>query len=162
MRQLTETDGKTLKSLDQIMCSSLALERGVHGEHNLVHSAFRYPSNEPIDAEVPRTYSLQRRKAAAEHVIAARKQAGAIERPKISDLLDDAEHFLIAPRIFADRTGIRGVDIAANRAGRKPLGNVLERGEQRLESRFASFHEMKDCPAGGAWPQTGKTRERLT
>src|SRR5205085_5378956 len=94
--------------------------------------------------EVLGAYALERGQTAAEHMIASRKQPRAVERPEVCDLLDHTQQLLVAARVLADRTRIGSVDVAAGRAGRELVGDLRQRGEQRLERRLALLHQVED------------------
>src|SRR5215813_946119 len=107
------------------MSGGLAFQGRVHGEHDLVDAAGRDAADELIDAEIIRTDALECRKSATKHLIAARKKARTVERPKVGYLLDDAQHLLVTTRILADGARIGCVDISADGTGRELVGDVL-------------------------------------
>ena len=126
MRQLAETDGKSFKTLGNIMGGGLTFERGVHGENDLVDAPGRDAADQAVDGEVFRTDAIEGGETSAEDVVAAGEETRAVERPEVGDLFHHAQRLVVAARVGADRAGVGRVDIAAYRAGRKIGGDVLE------------------------------------
>jgi len=62
-----------------------------------------------------RTDAVEGRERAAQHVIAGIDRVRALERPEVGDVGDRDDDGGIAPRVGANRAGILGVDIAADR-----------------------------------------------
>ena len=159
--ELGEADREALEPLGEIMGGGLALERRVHREHDLVDAAGGDSGDQPVDAEILGPDALQRRKPAAEHVEAAREQPRAVERPEVRDLLDHAEQARVAARVGADAAGIDGVDIAAGRADREVLADLLQRAQQRHQRGLALLHQMQHGAPGRARAEPGEPRQRL-
>jgi hypothetical protein len=123
--QLAQANRKSFQSFGKVMGGCLTLERRIHGENDFVYAGTCDAPDELVDAEILRSNALESREPATEHVIATRKQARPIERPKIGDVLDDAQHFLVTPRVAADAAWIRCIDVAADRAGGELVSDVL-------------------------------------
>src|SRR5689334_758770 len=94
-------------------------------------------------------------------MIATGEQSRAVEGPEVGHLLHHAQRPFLAARVLADRAGIRRVDIAADRAGRELVGDVAERGEQRLERRLTLLHQMKHGTPRRAGTEPRQPRKRL-
>ncbi len=75
---------------------------------------------------------------AAEHVVEAIDDAGALQRPQIADLLDHDDQRAIAARILAEAARRHGIEVAAAGA----LDDLLDRGGERLGKR----HEQIVAP----------------
>src|SRR3546814_7752422 len=70
------------------------------------------------------------------------------ERPKIGDVLDHAERAIVATRIGANAARVGRVHVAADRTGREPLVDRLQRGTQRFERGGALLEEAEDSAPG--------------
>ena len=102
MGQLGNADRKGFEPFGDVMGGGLAFEGGVHGEHDLVDAALGDAADEAVDAEVLGADPLERRQAPAEHVVTAGEEARAVERPEVGDLLDHAQHLIVAAGVLAD------------------------------------------------------------
>src|SRR6185437_16447530 len=89
------------------------------------------------------------------------ERARALDRPEIGHVLDDADDAGIALRIAAQRTGIGGVEIAADRAGADPLRGLGKRRRQGLHQPFAPLQEKERRAPGRARAETGQFGEQL-
>ena len=143
------------------MGGGLPFQRGVHRQHDLVDPASGNAPHELVDGEILRADPVERRQSSAKHMISAREESRSIQCPKIRDFFDNAQHLLVAARIAADRTGIGRVDIAANRAGGKFFGDVLERREQRLKRGLALLHQVQHRAPRRTRAEARQTRQRL-
>src|SRR3546814_4629253 len=83
------------------------------------------------------------------------------ERPKIGDVLDHAERAIVATRIGANAARVGRVDVAADRTGREPLVDRLQRGTQRFERGGALLEEVEDSAPGRPRAKPGKAGKRL-
>ena len=81
------------------MGGGLALQRRVHRQHDLVDPAGGHAADQLVDGEILGPHAFERGQAAAEHVIAAGEQPRAVERPEVGDLLDHAQHLVVAARV---------------------------------------------------------------
>jgi len=104
-------------SLEQIL--AVFKRNGVTGI--LATSRPNKGTNQLVDAKVLGPDAFQRRKPAAEYVVAAGEEAGTVQRPQVRDFLDHAQRFLVAARVAANAARVAGVDIAAGRTGRELL-----------------------------------------
>ena len=111
------------------------------------------------DGEVLRPDPVQRGEQSAQHVIATAEHQRALQRPEIRDLLDDANGRAVALGIGADRARVLGIEIAADGAGADAFGRGAERGEQRLQVRFAPLQQVQGGTARRARPETGELAE---
>ncbi len=94
-------------------------------------------------------------------MIAAGKGAGALDRPEIGDILDDAEQGRVAPRIAADRARVRAVEIAANAAGMDSRAGFGERGGERLQQALAALQQEERGTPRRARTEPGQLGEML-
>ncbi len=96
------------------------------------------------DVELFRADPVERRQRAAEHVVPPAEGAGALQRPQIGEVFDDADRRRVARRIAADRAGIDGVEIAADRLhGRIAAAAACKRRRQRRHQSFAPLDQMQ-------------------
>jgi hypothetical protein len=94
----------------------VAIDRGIEGKDHLTHPFRANPRHQIGDAQLIRPYGIERRKGAAQHMIAALEGAAAFHRPKVGHIFDDAQLSGGARGIGTDGADLRGADVAANRA----------------------------------------------
>src|SRR5205823_8494476 len=78
-----------------VMRGGLALDGGVERQDQLLDFATGRPRDQRVDAKILGSDTLERRERAAEHVIAAAKRRGSLDRPEIGHILDDTEQMRI-------------------------------------------------------------------
>ena len=117
---------KMREEVGDVMRCRLAIDGGIDREDHLAHLAVSDAGNQRFEVDVLRPDAVERRQRAAKNVVTGTDSAGAFERPKIGDGLDDDKHMRIAARVAADRAGIERVDIAAFRADENFLAAAME------------------------------------
>ena len=125
------------------------------------HDFIGHPRGKPRDAQFIRPHRIQRRKRAAQNVIAPFEGLPAFHRPEIGDILDHANLAGGAGGVGADRADVGGADIAAHRA---IAGVQRHRGHglrQRCHQLPALFQERQHRAAGRARPKPGQSRHKL-
>src|SRR4051794_12540689 len=146
---MSEAGGLYLEMRDEVgdvMRGRLGIDGGVDGEGHLAPLAFSAAGDERLEVDILRPDPVERRQCAAEHVIAGAYRPGALQGPKISDGLDNHQHAWIAPRVAADRAGIKRIDIAALRADEDFLARGLHCiGEGR--QKFLALTDEVQCGA---------------
>ena len=105
--------------------------------------------------------AVERRQRAAEHVIAAAKGAGALERPEIGEVFDDADRRRVPLRVAADRARFDRIEIAADRARADRFRRLRQRRRQRLQQALAPLDQMQRRAPRRARPEAGQLREEL-
>jgi hypothetical protein len=94
-------------------------------------------------------------------VVAPGIGGGALDRPEIGDVLDDAEEAGVALAVAADRAGIAGVEIATDAARLDGVGRGRQRRREGLQQALALLEEMQRGAARRARPQPGQLGEEL-
>ena len=82
--------------LDQIVPGRLAIHRGAERQEDLRHTTFGYPLDQPVDPQFDRPEAACGGERAAQNMLAAVEDGGALHRPEILDLLDDGDDPRIA------------------------------------------------------------------
>ncbi len=120
----------------------LALDGRVHGENDFGGAASdaldELGQIEPLGRD-----AIERGKRAPEHVIAALEDARALERPKVGNVLDDANDARLALRVTADRARVGGIEIAAIGACLERRRGLGQRIRQRLQQRLALLQKRQ-------------------
>ena len=81
----------------------------------------------------------------------AAERAGALERPQVGDLLDDADDGTVAPWVGTDGAGLGGVDVAAGRAQldrRGGLGEGPRQGSSSVSRRLIKWSAARRAERG--------------
>ena len=81
MGQLGQPNGEAFEPFGEVMGGGLAFERGVHGQHDLVHPALFQSGDQRIDGQVLRPDAFKRGQSPAQHMEASGKKPRLIERP---------------------------------------------------------------------------------
>src|SRR5262245_31009668 len=115
------------EELGQIERGGFAVHVGVGGEDDLLHLAAAQAREQLADPELFRARALQRRERAAQHVVAARELAGALEREHVHGLLDHAQHARVTTRVAAQRARVGLREVAARAAEAHPLAHRADR-----------------------------------
>ncbi len=159
MGKLRDPEREAFQPFGDVVGRGLALQRGVHRQHHFVHPALLHACQQLADGEVFGPHAVERREPAAQHMILAGEEPGAVERPEIGDFFHHADGFRIAPGIGADTAGIRRVDIAANRAFDQRLAHRRQRIEQLHQRRLAPLHQPQHRAPRRAGAKAGKPRQ---
>ena len=114
-----------------IVRGGLAIDRRIEGEDDLLERPAGHAVDQLGDGKIVRPDPVERRKHAAEHMIAPAKRAGPLQRPEIGHILDDAERGLVAIGRGTHRAGLHRVEIPAGPA----LGDLGRRLAERLGQR---------------------------
>ena len=143
------------------MCGRLAIHRSIQRQNHLAHAFIGHPRGEPWDAQFIRPHRIQRRKCAAQNVIAPFEGLTPLHRPKIGHILDHANLASGAGGVGADRADVGSANIAAHRA---VAGIQRHRGHglgQRRHQLPALFQQRQHRAAGRARPKPGEPRHQL-
>src|SRR3546814_15643100 len=101
MRQLGDAHRKPLDPLGDIMRGGLALERGVHRQHDLVYPARFDPADERIERQILGPHAFERCEPTAKPLEFAGEKPGTFERPTIGDVPYHEERPTVRPRTGA-------------------------------------------------------------
>ena len=104
--------------------------------------------------------TVQRRQQAAQHLIAPRKKAAALQRPEIGDIGNHTKEGRIALRIAADATGGFNVEIAAASAFDEAVGDARHRVGQGAHQRLPVLHQIKQDAPRRTRPEARKPRQK--
>jgi hypothetical protein len=105
--------------------------------------------------------AVERRKRAAEHVIAPLEDARAFQRPQVGDVFDHTDPAGVAPWIAAHRARVGRIEIAALAAGTDRRRRAGHGSGQRLEQAFAFFQQHQRSAARRTRPEPGQLGEQL-
>ena len=147
--QARQLDPAAGEAVGKVMRGGLALDGGVQRQDQFL--AGFDAGDEPVDRQILGTDPVERRQGSAEHVIPAAKGAGALERPEIGQILDDADRGTVAPRVAADGARLDGVEIAADRTRPDRLGrlaNAAANGVIRLSRRLIRCNAARRAERG--------------
>jgi hypothetical protein len=154
-----ELDAGPGGAVGDVVRGSLAFDRRIQGQDQFLA---RFQSgNQAVDRQILGADAVERRQGSAQHVIAAAKGAGAFERPKIREILDDADDAVFTPGVAADRTGLDRVEIAADRARANRLGRFGQRRSERRQKAFPPLDQVQRRAPSRAGAEARKLGEQL-
>ena len=117
--------------------------------------------DQALDAQLLGADPVERRERAAQHVIAAAEGAGRSSAQRSATSSTTQIDAVVAPRIAADRAGIDGIEIAADRARADRLGRPRQRRGQRLHQDFAPLDQMQRRAPRRARPEPRQFGQQL-
>ena len=144
-----------------IVAGRLPLHRCVGRQDDLADCRIGSAADQRRDAQLVRADAVERREGAAKNVIAAPEGAGALHRPQITDLFDDAQERRVAARVGADAAGVGGIDIAAGAAGNDLGDRFGHRAGQRRHRPVLVLDHIEGGPAGAARAEARQFRQQL-
>ena len=143
------------------MRGGLALDGRVGGEDHLGDA----PGGDALDQlgnpQLLGADAVERRQRAAEHVVAPEERPGALHRPQIGHVLDDADRARGALRVGADAARVGGVEVAASCAGADVGGGLGQRLDQGRERGVTALQEMERYAPRRPGTQARQAREHL-
>ena len=153
-----------LQHLGQVERGRLALDVRAGGDDHLSIATVARPrrAQQLADAQIVGADAVERREHAVQHVVAAAKAAGALDREQIGRRGDHADEARVAARVAAQRARILLGEVHAHRAEADLLLDLDERLRQlarvarrarAARGRRAAWRSSRRCRA--AWPARG-------
>ena len=97
----------------EVGCGRLTLKVRVHRQNNLLDTLIRQAGHQLTDTQLLRAHTSQRVNSAAEHMVAAGKGTGTLNRHHVLRLFDHTQHGRVAALITTDRAQLRLGDVTA-------------------------------------------------
>ena len=112
-RQARQTHTQRHEHTREVGCGSLTLKIRVHRQNNLLDTLIRQAGHQLTNTQLLRAHTRQRVNGAAEHMVAAGKGTGTLNRHHVLRLFDHTQHGRVAALITADRAQLRLGDVTA-------------------------------------------------
>jgi hypothetical protein len=161
MGQAGDGDAAVHQPVGEVIGGALPLNGGVDGQDHFAHIWRGSTLDKLLDREVIRPDAIKRREHAAQHMVAAAARLGALQRPKVGDILHHHQHGILAARVGAHRAGADSVDIAAAFALHDIVARDRHRLGQRPEKLVFAFDKVQGRTAGRTRAESGELGEQL-
>ena len=134
----------------------LAFDGGAGGEDHLLDRPRPHPFQEPLDPQLVRAHSGERRERPVQHVVAPAEVAGLLDGDDVVRLLDDADRLVAALGIRAGRADLLVRDRVAHRAHADAVEQRADRLREAARVLSRPAHQVEGDPLRRLRPDPGQ------